>query len=229
MQGNAKIPSYLNPASDGRLKQVSDILFERLGSCDICPRHCLVNRLEGKTGFCKTGRLPKIYSFMAHHGEEPPVSGSRGSGTIFFSHCNMGCVYCQNYEFSQMGKGKEYEFEELARLMVGLQDSKCHNINLVTPTHVLPQIIRSLEIAVRLGLKIPLVYNTSGYESADVVKLLEGIVDIYLADMRYADGGVAGKFSSAQDYPVRNREAVKEMYRQVGNPEFDEDGLIRKG
>ncbi len=224
-----KYPSYLNPASDGRLKQVSDILFERLGSCDICPRHCLVNRLEGKTGFCKTGRLPKIYSFMAHHGEEPPVSGSRGSGTIFFSHCNMGCVYCQNYEFSQLGKGKEYEFEELARLMVGLQDSKCHNINLVTPTHVLPQIIRSLEIAVRLGLKIPLVYNTSGYESADVVKLLEGIVDIYLADMRYADGGVAGKFSSAQDYPVRNREAVKEMYRQVGNPEFDEDGLIRKG
>jgi putative pyruvate formate lyase activating enzyme len=224
-----KYPSYLNLAADGRLGQLGESLFKRLASCDICPRRCAVNRLEDNKGFCRTGRLPKVYSSMAHHGEEPPISGSRGSGTIFFSHCNMACVYCQNYEFSQLGKGREYTFEELARLMLLLQDSGCHNINLVTPTHVMPQIIKSLELAVTFGLKIPLVYNTSGYECAEILKLLEGVVDIYLADMRYADSSVSARLSFTDDYPERNREAVKEMYRQVGQPEFDSQGLIRRG
>ncbi|MFA5224639.1 MAG: radical SAM protein [Candidatus Omnitrophota bacterium] len=166
---------------------------------------------------------------MCHHGEEPPVSGKRGSGTIFFSHCNMGCVYCQNYEFSQLGKGREYEFVDLARIMLSLQESGCHNINLVTPTHVLPQILKALEIAIEGGLNIPLVYNTSGYESVKTLELLEGVVDIYLADMRYADNMMSQKFSQAPDYPERNREAVKEMQRQVGIAEFDQEGLIKKG
>lgn len=225
----ADFPAYIESARNGRLKLVREKLFSRLGSCDICPRKCGVNRLGGKTGFCKTAALPKIYSFMPHYGEEPPVSGGKGSGTIFFSHCNMGCVYCQNYEFSQSGQGREYGFEEVARIMLGLQDSGCHNINLVTPTHVLPQILKSLEIAVEMGLKIPLVYNTSGYESADVLRLLDNIVDIYLADMRYSDPEVSQRLSLAPDYPQVNRLAVKEMHRQVGIADFDGDGLIKRG
>lgn len=222
-------PSYLKSSKSGKLKIVTDQLFSRLKSCDICPRCCKVNRLENKVGFCKTARLPKIYSFMCHHGEEPPVSGVRGSGTIFFSHCNMGCVYCQNYEFSQLGKGREYEFKELAQIMLNLQESGCHNINLVTPTHALPQILKALEMAIAQGLKIPLVYNTGGYELAQTLRLLDGIVDIYLADMRYADNIISQKFSFAPDYPRYNQEAIKEMHRQVGLAEFDKDGLIRRG
>jgi len=224
-----KYPSYLESSRSGKLKIVTEKLFASLKSCDICPRSCKVNRLEGKSGFCKTAVLPKVYSFMSHYGEEPPVSGSRGSGTIFFSHCNMGCVYCQNYEFSQSGKGREYEFSELAQIMLTLQESGCHNINLVTPTHVLPQILKALELAIAGGLKIPLVYNTSGYESSQILKMLDGVVDIYLADMRYADREISRKLSLAPDYPQRNREAVKEMHRQASPAEFNEEGLIKKG
>lgn len=166
---------------------------------------------------------------MAHHGEEPPVSGTRGSGTIFFSHCNLGCLYCQNYEFSQLGAGKEYTFEELAEVMLKLQGLGCHNINLVTPTHVLPQILKSLELAIPRGLKIPLVYNTSGYELAEIIKLLDGIVDIYLADSRYGDNLIAKELSQAADYVEFNQAALKEMYRQVEPAEFTDEGLIRRG
>lgn len=166
---------------------------------------------------------------MCHHGEEPPVSGTKGSGTIFFSHCNMGCVYCQNYEFSQLGKGREYEFKELAQIMLSLQESGCHNINLVTPTHVLPQILKALELAIAKGLKIPLVYNTSGYELTETIRLLDGIVDIYLADMRYADNAISQKLSLAPDYPRYNQEAIREMHRQVGVVDFDKEGIIRRG
>lgn len=222
-------PSYLNASKSGKLKEVTEKLFCGLQSCGICPRSCKVNRLEGEIGFCKTAKLPKVYSFMCHHGEEPPVSGARGSGTIFFSHCNMGCVYCQNYEFSQLGKGREYEFTELAKIMLTLQESGCHNINLVTPTHVLPQILKALEIAIGQGLRIPLVYNTGGYELVETLRLLEGIVDIYLADMRYADSVISQEFSFAPDYPGYNQEAIKEMHRQAGLAEFDKDGLIRRG
>ena len=222
-------PSYLKTSRSGRLKKITGRLFNSLKSCVICPRKCKVNRLEGKVGFCKTGKLPKVYSFMSHFGEEPSVSGTKGSGTIFFSHCNMGCVYCQNYDFSQLGKGREYEFAELSEIMLNLQKSGCHNINLVTPTHVLPQILKALEIAISRGLSIPLVYNTSGYDSVETIKLLEGIVDIYLADMRYADSAISQKLSQAADYPQFNRKAIKEMHRQVGVARFDEQGLIRQG
>ncbi|MDD5130836.1 MAG: radical SAM protein [Candidatus Omnitrophica bacterium] len=222
-------PSYLNAYKNGELKKITDRLFLSLESCQICPRRCNVNRLEGKVGFCKTALLPKIFSFMVHYGEEPPISGSRGSGTIFFSHCNMGCVYCQNYEFSQLGKGKEYSFAELAQVMLKLQSQGCHNINLVTPTHVLPQILKSLELAIPEGLKIPLVYNTSGYELAQVIASLAGIVDIYLADSRYGDNLISKKLSKISDYAKYNQEALIEMHRQVGIPEFSPDGLISKG
>ena len=222
-------PGYLNAYKSGELKKIADALFLSLESCQICPRRCKVNRLDNKKGFCKTASLPKIFSFMAHHGEEPPISGTCGSGTIFFSHCNMGCLYCQNYEFSQLGKGREYTFSQLAQVMLNLQNQKCHNINLVTPTHVLPQILKALEIAVAQGLKIPLVYNTSGYELAQTLRLLDGIVDVYLADMRYADSVISQKLSLAPDYPRYNQEAIKEMHRQVGLAEFDKEGIIRKG
>ena len=222
-------PVYLNAYKSGSLNKITEKLFSSLESCQICPRRCKVNRISGKVGFCKTSKLPKIYSFLAHHGEEPPISGTKGSGTIFFSHCNMGCVYCQNYEFSQLGAGREYAFEELAEIMLKLQGLGCHNINLVTPTHVLPQILKSLELAIPQGLKIPLVYNTSGYELTEIIKLLDGIVDIYLADSRYGDNSIAKELSQAPDYVERNQEALKEMHRQVGIPQFSDDGLIKRG
>ncbi len=225
----SEYPSYLNAYKNGQLKKISQELFVALKSCNICPRRCNVNRLDGKTGFCKTSKLPKVYSFMCHHGEEPPISGTKGSGTIFFSHCNMACVYCQNYEFSQLGAGREYIFEELAEIMLDLQKQGCHNINLVTPTHVVPQILKSLEIAISQGLKIPLVYNTSGYELAQIIKLFDGIVDIYLADSRYADESVARELSLAPGYFEYNCKAIKEMHRQVGEAEFDNNGIIKKG
>lgn len=222
-------PKYLETFKNKRLKKVACALFDSLKSCIICPRLCSVNRLKDKVGFCKTKSLAKVYSFIAHHGEEPPISGRQGSGTIFFSHCNMSCVYCQNYEFSQLGKGKEYTVDQLARLMLDLQGLGCHNINLVTPTHVLPQILLSLELAINQGLNIPLVYNTSGYELASTIELLDGIVDIYLADMRYSDSVISQRLSNAIDYPQRNQAAIKEMYRQVGKAEFDQAGLMYKG
>ncbi len=222
-------PRYLDAYKSGRLKKIADELFLSLESCAICPRRCQVNRLDNRLGFCKTGSLPRIFSFMPHYGEEPPISGTSGSGTIFFSHCNMGCVYCQNYEFSQMGKGREYSFSELAQIMLKLQDQGCHNINLVTPTHVLPQILKSLELAAAAGLRIPLVYNTSGYELSGVIKFLDGIVDIYLADSRYGDNRLAKRLSKAADYVECNQEALLEMHRQVKPAQFNEDGLIKKG
>jgi len=211
------------------LSRVSEKAFRLLESCCICPRRCKVNRLKGELGFCKTGLLPRVCSYLAHHGEEPPISGAKGSGTIFFSYCNMGCVYCQNYEFSQLGQGREVDFEALARFMLELQNMGCHNINLVTPTHVMPQILKALEIAISKGLKIPILYNTGGYELAQIIRLLEGIVDIYLPDMRYADSDTAVKYSSASEYPRYNQESVKEMHRQVGIADIDDNGIIKKG
>jgi len=200
-----------------------------LSSCAICPRQCKVNRLKDARGFCNTGFKPKFYSALAHHGEEPPISGTYGSGTIFFSNCNMRCVYCQNYEFSQCESGKEIEVEKLAELMLKLQEKKCHNINLVTPTHVMPQILAALKLAAAGGLNIPIVYNTSGYELPEIIKLLEKIVDIYLVDMRYADLQMSKKYSHAPDYPEYNQKSVKEMHRQVGVAKINNEGIIEKG
>ena len=222
-------PSYLESYHNGGLNKVIEKTFNMLESCCVCPRRCKVNRLKNEQGFCKTGLRPKVCSFMPHHGEEPPISGKRGSGTVFFSCCNMACAYCQNYEFSQLGEGREVDFAELADFMMQLQDIGCHNINLVTPTHVMPQILKSLHIAISRGLKIPIVYNTGGYELPDIIKLLAGIVDIYLPDMRYGDSDMAMRYSAAVDYPQYNQAAVKQMHMQVGVAKMSSDGIIEQG
>ncbi len=222
-------PSYLELYHNGRLDEIIKLTDELLESCSICPRKCKINRIKGEKGFCKTGFKPKVCSFMAHHGEEPPISGQRGSGTIFFSNCNMSCVYCQNYEFSQLGQGREVDFEELGGFMLELQQIGCHNINLVTPIHIMPQILKALKFAISKGLKLPIVYNTGGYELPEIIRLLEGIVDIYLPDMRYGDSEAAIKYSNAPDYPGYNQAAVKEMHRQTGIAEIDNNGIIKKG
>ncbi len=222
-------PSYLDSYHNGTLNKVIEKTFKMLERCCICPRKCKLNRLKGEVGFCKTGLKAHVCSFMSHHGEEPPISATRGSGTIFFSYCNMACAYCKNYEFSQLGQGREVTCEELAGFMLDLQKMGCHNINLVTPTHVMPQILVALEIAIPKGLNLPIVYNTGGYELAQIIKLLDGIVDIYLVDMRYGDREKAVKYSSASDYPQYNQEAVKEMHRQVGVAQMDKAGIIKKG
>ncbi len=222
-------PSYIAAYKEGALAQKTREALQMLEHCTICPRQCGSNRLRGEMGFCRTGRLAVICSYFAHHGEEPPISGERGSGTIFFSGCNLGCLYCQNYQFSQKDEGRPMEARELADCMLSLQKEGCHNINLVTPTHVMPQILEALLLAVGGGLNIPIVYNTSGYERAETLKILEGIVDIYLPDMRYANEEPARLYSHASDYPGVNRTAVKEMHRQVGVAVFDDEGIIHRG
>jgi putative pyruvate formate lyase activating enzyme len=202
---------------------------EILARCELCPRRCGVNRLKNQKGFCRAGLRPAIYSWSSHPGEEPPISGPKGSGTIFFTHCTMHCAYCQNYEFSQLSDEKEVSAEELAGIMLTLQKHGCHNINLVTPTHYVPQILEALLIATNRGLEIPIVYNTSGYDLVSTLKLMDGAVDIYLPDMRYGDDESAKRFSDAPDYVVINREAVQEMFRQVGGLVMDEGGIAKKG
>ncbi len=197
--------------------------------CELCPRRCGVNRLAGDRGFCHAGATAKVASYNVHHGEEPPISGSRGSGAIFFSYCTMRCVYCQNYPISQLGEGNDVTAKEFAGMMLKLEQKGCHNINLVTPTHYIPQILEALTIAVEEELNIPIVYNTSGFESVEALELLDGVVDIYLPDMRYADTAPARLYSSAADYPQLNRAAIKEMYRQVGDLILDEDGIAKRG
>lgn len=223
------IPNYISSYNSGLLQKRIEEAFSLLSKCSLCPRRCSVNRLKAEAGFCKSGLKPKVYSYLAHHGEEPPVSAEHGSGAIFFSNCNMSCVYCQNYRFSQLGEGREVEIEELADFMLKLQAKGCHNINLVTPTHVMPQILKALSLAIPQGLNIPLVYNTSGYELPEVIQILEGIVDVYLADMRYADNQAALKYSSAADYPRYNQACVKEMHRQVGIADIDNRGVLKSG
>lgn len=211
-----------------RLKDRVKDAYKLLESCEICPRRCKIDRLKGEKGFCKGGLKPTVISAHPHFGEEPPLSGVHGSGTIFFTYCPMRCVYCQNYQFSQLGKGEEIEVEELASMMLSLQRVGCHNINLVTPTHFMPQIIHALSIAVKDGLSIPIVYNTSGYELAETLRFLEGIVDIYLPDMRYADKDIAREYSNAPDYPRLNRIAIREMHRQVGVLKLENE-IAKKG
>lgn len=222
-------PKYLKAYREGILQERADRLYRELKNCEICPRNCRVDRLEGKVGFCKTGKKARVYSYFSHYGEEPAISGENGSGTIFFSNCNLGCLYCQNYEFSQLGKGKEVEEEELASYILELQKEGCHNINFVTPTHVIAQILKALILAIEKGLSIPLVYNTSGYDSLEALKLLDGIFDIYLPDARYGDSGIAFKYSQAKDYPTVNKTALKEMYRQVGKAKINDAGVIESG
>jgi len=222
-------PAYLDTFKKSKLDSKIAQTYRLLESCEICPRKCKVNRTKNEKGFCKVGLNPIVCSSMPHHGEEPPISGTKGSGTIFFSYCNMKCVYCQNYKFSQEGEGEEVSIDKLAQIMLDLQNLSCHNINLVTPTHVMPQILKALRIAIEKGLNIPLVYNTSGYELPEMIELLDEIVDIYLVDMRYADEKLSNKYSLAPAYPYFNKEAVKEMHRQVGDAKFDENDIMQRG
>ncbi len=216
--------------SDTELQNRIEAAYQLLESCRVCPRECGVNRLKNdKLGFCRSGLNPIISSVSPHHGEEPPLSGTKGSGTIFFANCNLKCVYCQNYPISQMGNGAERTPGELACQMLWLQEQGCHNLNLVTPTHFMPQILKAIGIAKERGFSLPVVYNTSGYESLEALQLLDGIVDIYLPDMRYSDKAAALKYSIAPDYPEINRAAIREMFRQVGNLVLDENGLAQRG
>ncbi len=212
------------------LQQRIEAAYKLLEKCRVCPRRCGVNRLKDeRTGFCRSGLDPVISSVGPHHGEEPPLSGTKGSGTIFFTNCNLQCVYCQNYPISQMGNGAERTVGELACRMLYLQEQGCHNLNLVTPTHFMPQILKALGIAKERGFELPVVYNTSGYDSLESLRLLDGIIDIYLPDMRYSDNAAAMKYSAAPHYLEINRAAIKEMFRQVGNLALDRDGIATRG
>jgi putative pyruvate formate lyase activating enzyme len=226
-------PGYIALYHSGELARRVEMLEARLAECDICPRDCHAKRLTGKVGHCNSGYLPIVSSVCAHHGEEPVLSGSRGSGTVFFGNCNMRCVYCQNYQISQdpdVQQRHEVNVHSLAESMVYLQDElHCHNINLVTPSHFVPQIAHAVLEAVPMGLRLPLVYNTSSYDSIKTLQELDGIMSIYLADIRYASDELARKYSHARDYVEHSRAAIKEMQRQVGDLVVDEEGVAQKG
>lgn len=230
--GQPPEPGYIAFYRSGELESRAVSLEARLASCDICPRECRINRLKGERGFCHSGLLAAVSTVCPHHGEEPVLSGKRGSGTIFFANCTMRCVYCQNYQISQERSGQpsgEIEPGALAEKMLYLQGEGCHNINLVSPTHFVPQIIRALVEAAGAGLRLPLVYNTGSYDSVSVIEELDGIVDIYLPDLRYSSDKWSREFSEAPDYPAHARDAIREMYRQVGNLEVDGDGIAVRG
>ncbi|MDD4876692.1 MAG: radical SAM protein [Dehalococcoidales bacterium] len=226
-------PGYIALFHSGELKQRLERLEVRLSFCDICPRKCGVNRLACETGFCHSGYRPIVVTVCAHHGEEPVLSGNRGSGTIFFGNCNMRCVYCQNYQISQNWENQkinEVDCDILAKKMIYLQDELgCHNINFVSPMHFVPQIMRAVLVAIPLGLKIPLVYNTNGYDSVDTLKELDGIISIYLPDLRYANNQFAEEFSQVSYYVEQSREVIKEMYRQVGDLIIGKSGIAQQG
>ncbi|MEJ7555462.1 MAG: radical SAM protein [Aquificaceae bacterium] len=221
-------PSYLNLSEDEWLTRINKA-FEMLSDCRVCPHRCGVNRLKDEKGYCKTGRYAIVADYFPHRGEEKPIRGKRGSGTVFFSYCNMRCVYCQNYTISHLGEGEELRPEELAEVFLKLQRLGCHNINLVSPSHVVPQILQALYIAVKDGLRIPIVYNTSSYDSLESLKLLDGIVDIYLADFKYGDDLAGKKYSKVKDYHKVALQAIREMYRQVGDLQVDQEGIAIRG
>ena len=200
-----------------------------LSSCEICPHRCKVNRANGIKGRCKCDDKIKIALASIHNFEEPCISGTKGSGTVFFSNCNLNCIYCQNYEISQLGKGKEITIHELAEIFLDQQKNNVHNINLVTPTMYALQIIEAIKIAKKQGLNIPIIYNTNGYENIETIKLLNGLIDVYLPDLKYFSNTIAVKYSNANNYFKIATAAIKEMYNQVGTAKFDEEGIIKKG
>jgi putative pyruvate formate lyase activating enzyme len=223
-------PAYLDLLRSGELKRRAAEAYARLEACDICARECGVNRRESAEGAsCRTGERAVVSSAGPHFGEEDPLVGSGGSGTIFFSWCNLRCQFCQNAEISQIGHGHEVEPEDLARMMLQLQSQGCHNINFVSPSHVVPQILAGLLIAAEAGLHLPLVYNTGGYDALETLSLLDGVVDIYMPDMKYADPDVAHRFSRVASYPAVNQDAVREMHRQVGDLKTDDRGVALQG
>jgi putative pyruvate formate lyase activating enzyme len=229
---NHHTPGYLRLLETGELCERVRELDALLSQCTICPRNCRVDRINGELGFCRSGFLPIVSSFCAHFGEEPVISGTRGSGTIFFGNCNLRCVFCQNHQISQPASslnGKEVSFERLADIMLELQGMGCHNINLVSPSHFAPQIVRAVEIAASKALRIPLIYNTNGYDSVHALRLLDGVIDIYLPDIKYSDDEAAFEYSKVRDYVRRSREAIEEMKRQVGDLVLDDAGIAVRG
>jgi putative pyruvate formate lyase activating enzyme len=221
-------PSYIPLHESGELAERIERAYNLLESCTVCPRWCRINRLNDEQGFCQTGLLPVISSFGPHFGEEPHLVGHHGSGTVFFAHCNLSCEYCQNFDISQCGSGKTVSCETLAEIMISLQRQGCHNINLVTPSHMVPQILESLSIAADKGLCIPIVYNSGGYDAVDTLLLLEGVVDIYMPDAKYGSEEIARLLSHAPDYVVTMMSAIKEMHRQVGDLVIDK-GIAKRG
>lgn len=222
-------PSYLNLMGSGELARRVSKAYEHLSICDVCAWECPVDRRAGKIGVCRTGMNARVSSHGPHMGEEDPLRGWRGSGTIFFTRCNLRCQYCQNHDISQTDSGDEVEPEQIATMMLELQALGCHNINFVSPSHVVPQIMAAVLIAAKAGLKIPLVYNTGGYDSMSMLQLLDGVIDIYMPDMKYSDQETARRYSKIRNYPQVNQEAVREMHRQVGDLEIDEQGVAKRG
>lgn len=223
---------YITLYISGELSRRADLLKKRLYDCDICPRSCHVNRIENAQGFCRSGRLVSVSSYCDHHGEEPVLSGTAGSGTIFFNNCNLRCKYCQNHQISHGFDNHSHTVsgQELAAIMLHLQDEmRCHNINLVSPSHYVPQIVEALCYAIPGGLHIPLIYNTNGYDALDTLKMLDGVIDIYLPDIKYADNQYAEKFSGCVNYVEASRQAIGEMYRQTGNLITDGAGIAERG
>jgi len=222
-------PAYLALLRTGELHRRAEAALERLSHCLVCPRNCGVDRMANKTAACHTGRYARVASHFPHFGEEDCLRGWNGSGTIFFSMCNLRCVFCQNYDISQVQSGEEAPPERLAEMMLELQARRCHNINFVTPEHVAPEIIEAVAVAAGRGLRLPIVYNTSAYDSLDSLHLLEGIVDIYMPDFKFWDAQLSLKYVKARDYPEAARRVIREMHRQVGELKFDEDGLAKRG
>ncbi len=223
-------PSYLTLAETGELAARAATAWQHMEDCDLCARYCHVDRTATiKGAICRTGNRAIVHGHGPHHGEEDPLRGNLGSGTIFFSWCNLRCVYCQNWDISQKGLGRKVEPDELAGIMLDLQAQGCHNINFVTPSHVVAQIITAVEIATHRGLRLPLVYNTGGYDSLEALRLLDGIIDIYMPDLKYGDSDAARRYSHVRDYAEVNRAAVREMHRQVGDLVVDEQGIAKRG
>ena len=223
------ISGYLTLHKEGKLDGRIAEAQQRLSPCRVCPRRCEVDRIANEKGVCQTGAKAVVSSYSPHFGEESPLVGSGGSGTIFFTHCNLLCLFCQNYEISHQGQGIETDAGQLAAMMVSLQRQGCHNINFVTPTHVVPQILAALPKAIEKGLTVPLVYNSSGYDSPETLKLLDGIVDIYMPDFKFWDKESAKRYAKAPDYPEVAQEAILEMHRQVGDLVMDDEGVAVKG
>jgi putative pyruvate formate lyase activating enzyme len=229
MAQKSQVPVYLKTYREGLLEEKIVKAQRLLESCSVCPRDCKINRIEGERGFCRAGFLPKVSSSSPHFGEEQPLVGFHGSGTIFFTHCNLGCLYCQNYSISHLDEGEEKSIEQLSRMMVAMQSLGCHNINFVSPTHYVPQILAALPNAITLGLSVPLVYNTGGYDAVETLKLLDGVFDIYMPDFKYSTDEVAEEYSHARDYPLVAKKAIKEMFRQVGDLVLDDKGIALRG
>jgi putative pyruvate formate lyase activating enzyme len=222
-------PAYLETYEKGLFPERVRKAFQLLQECTVCPRKCSIDRTRGEKGFCRAGDSPEISSYGPHFGEEKPLVGSHGSGTIFMTYCNLGCIFCQNYTISRFGEGTRISFGDFSRVMVDLQRQGCHNINFVSPSHFVPHILKALPKAIEMGLSIPLVYNTGGYDSVKALKLLDGVFDIYMPDFKYTRSDVAETYSQAPDYPRIVKMALKEMYQQTGDLVINKQGVALRG